>query len=663
MADVYTGADSVRMYLTGSEIHAGCRLSHHHSLGAYRSSVRVQGLGFFRVQAIPNIRIDHVAGYNGVGLGAISIVDSDTITWTEPGGITPGTGVAIANGETKQVCGFVASKFIVVTRTSAAALGGSETVQTMRTVNNVIGCRNFTSAEAIAGEDIYRAVMFVNRNASTITGLKVWFTTPRAATIGSGSWAWSIASETPSSNMLTDKTTDGELSAPSGLSWVYPTTEGTGLSLGNLAADAEMGLWLKHATNAGVGAAPYLVTEINWSFTADGTKYYGKEAGVCRIARDDYNAHEVYRAANADPTISGTPWAVLTDGEYVGEPDDPAIGGATSYHFLVAACNKYGLKMKGNNIYRFVPSIGGQRPTAPTDTYIYPHTDGTYRVAAFYDAIADGDHKATYWRIYTRLDGTNPDPSIDTPVTVAMSATISAIHTLDYASSVASLEDTPIKTLVRVAYVSGASYVESTNTTPSAVTYAQWYGPVRPSSILTFNRALAHHEDSWNAGPDDVITYVDEGENIYFRQGNGYTQFWADTVLIWNLKYVSDNHDYSGLFTTFKFAGGSVSGAATDDAVDTTDWASQILYVAVNGTRLLKIDVANKKITFNKLSNVDAISGTRSDEPAWRKYAHTCFQVWDIASEAYVTPLELASTGVLVSNVATRMKATEAECL
>lgn len=650
----------MRVYLTGAEAHAAYRQSHDGSLGSYRSSVRLQDLSFYRIQAISNIRIDHVAGYNGVGLGYITVAGDDSITWTAPGETTPGTAVTIANGETKQVIGNTAGKFIVVTRTSAAALAGAETVQLMRTANNVVGGSNFSDAESTSGEQKVRAVMFANMHASLgITGLKVWGTSPMSET----KRVLSFINEAPTANQITDKTVDGETSVPTGLgTWVNPTTEGTGLSLGDLAVGAQMGLWISHTVAAGVAASAHWLLELNWSYTVDGTKYYGKASGVARIANDDYERYDVYRAADADPDITGTPWQTFTSSPLSHAPDDPAIGGATAYHFRVVRRNKYGLGAPDNKIYKFNVAALGELPSAPSVVTVTPQGSGLALIQAQYLPFQDGDHRGTYWRIYVSYDGTEPDPAVDTPISQAMD-TYDQTQILQYTTTSGQLEDTPIKVLVRTAWKSGSTYYESTNTA-SVTDYAEWFGPLRPDALLSYNRALGHHEDMGIDGPADVVTYVDQAKNIYFKQGEGYLQFWADTVLLFNVKYDGTTLDTNGLYTTYALKQATVSGAAAS-TIEVAEWDTQkTIYVGVNGTRRLKIDVTAGTLTIGPMKQGAAnVSTTRSDDPYWPKYGHTCFQVWDKAYMRYTTALSVASDQTFGMLVPFRQKATQAECL
>lgn len=176
MSEINTRADSVRRYLTGAGSNGGAQTDPTASLGNYRSSTRVGGLGVTRTSAISNITIDYASRKNGVGNGTLTAPTSNTLTWTPPGG-TAGPAVTILNGETKILEGGGtggASKYIQVSRTSTANLTGTETDALAIAYNGVIGMANAASSEAAIGSTKYRGEMLLNGNSVDVGILKVF---------------------------------------------------------------------------------------------------------------------------------------------------------------------------------------------------------------------------------------------------------------------------------------------------------------------------------------------------------------------------------------------------------------------------------------------------------------------------------------------------------
>lgn len=129
---------------------------------------------------IPGLTVDFVSHANGVGAGTLIAVFTSIIAWTPPGGIM-GTPVILNNGETKNIFGDDPTKFITVSRISAADLVGAATVTITRrwvqsetvpaglrmtdgelgflvepTINHVLALGSFNSTIRVSGtEPIY----------------------------------------------------------------------------------------------------------------------------------------------------------------------------------------------------------------------------------------------------------------------------------------------------------------------------------------------------------------------------------------------------------------------------------------------------------------------------------------------------------------------------
>ena len=172
MADQLTVADSLRMYQTGVFTDGGVEPDPDLSLGNYRGATFVTALGFRVLNPFTNVRIDFVAGLNGDGVGVLSATGADALAWTPPGG-SVGASVTVLNGETVVLeGGGTASKYIRVTRTTTDDLLGTANLVLTEEFENTFD--DATSAEAAAGDTEYRALMFKNVGATSVTALKVW---------------------------------------------------------------------------------------------------------------------------------------------------------------------------------------------------------------------------------------------------------------------------------------------------------------------------------------------------------------------------------------------------------------------------------------------------------------------------------------------------------
>lgn len=131
-----------------------------------------------------------------------------------------------------------------------ASLGGAKstteiTNASLHNLFDIVG-----SAEAAAGDVEYRAFYVQNDDALTWQSVVAFIQqiTPSADT----SVAISIATE---GNSATIQTIADESTAPVGQTFTSPTTEGTGLSIGNLANGEFIGIWVEWTVNAAAAAA------------------------------------------------------------------------------------------------------------------------------------------------------------------------------------------------------------------------------------------------------------------------------------------------------------------------------------------------------------------------------------------------------------------------
>jgi hypothetical protein len=107
-----------------------------------------------------------------------------------------------------------------------------------------------SSAEALAGDVEYRCVYLHNANATSgmLTTL-VWISanTPSTTTtlaIGVGTAAVNV----------TEQTVADESTAPAGVTFTEPATQGAGLALGDIPAGQHKAIWLRRTINAATAA-------------------------------------------------------------------------------------------------------------------------------------------------------------------------------------------------------------------------------------------------------------------------------------------------------------------------------------------------------------------------------------------------------------------------
>lgn len=654
MAEVNTGVDAVGIYLTGAASAGDPQRSHALSLGGEVSSTRV-GMLYHRFNAIRGVRIDHVCGLNGVGVGSLGAVDSGSLAWQAPGSAQAGAAVAIADGETKALYdGEDSDAYIVVTRTSSLSLIGAESVQIMDSVNNVVGGSNFSSAEAAAGAEKHRAVAFRNNGASGVTNLLVWIDADANLDVQIGGEAEPI-----------EQVADEDTAPAASLS--APTSEGTAANLGSLAAGESVGLWIERSVDVGETYDARVLTHLHYRFTFGGENYYGDMRGISRVANASAAVYELFVGEGAMPDLSGAPDETFTSWPY---DSTLVLTDDTTNYIVVRKRNQYGLVLEiveAKVIY--VDGDGeeqGRPPAGPMMVKLTPISGGKIRIEAGYFPNADGEttgevatYRADQWAVYVSADGDDADPGTDTPALSNMSDFPVGPEYLTHETA-AYLEGTPVSVLVRTR----RDGIESENTELYA-DEAEWWGPAIVDPVASLGKDLGVHIEP-SAGPDGEVVWIDQGNNIYWELYPGETRLWADTQLVWNMRRDSGGLDDDALFTEFELVNGTVSAAGSAAAVEVVSWTGgdKRLSLNVNGVRLLMIDVTNLTITVASVDQFTAISETRANVPVWRKYAATCLQVWDRTTEQYETAASLESTGELrLGDLDWRQEYSEAACL
>lgn len=130
--------------------------------------------------------------------------------------------------------------------TPSASLGGAKSSTEMDSTL----FDDVNSTEAASGDTEYRCVYVHNNHGSlTMESAKIWLTanTPSADT------AVSIGLGTSAIN-ATEQTVADEGTAPSGVTFSAPSSEGTALSLGNIPAGQHKAVWIRRVVNASSAA-------------------------------------------------------------------------------------------------------------------------------------------------------------------------------------------------------------------------------------------------------------------------------------------------------------------------------------------------------------------------------------------------------------------------
>lgn len=235
MVDAGRLVDSLGIFLTGGSSQTNPDLS----LGGLRSTTGLhRGLGaIVRYPTIPALRIDNVHPACGEGTATITINASGALIFTPPGG-SPGDPVTIAAGETKVLTGADTNKAIRVFRHATLPLTGIMTLTLVNPLNGVLGQGNISSAQRVSGLTTYRALSLAPRGTYGVINIRLWF-----PVIGGNQSTLSIGIETPVAGSI--QTIADEFTAPTGIVWSSPTSEGSALLIPGIGVGLSMGVWIR----------------------------------------------------------------------------------------------------------------------------------------------------------------------------------------------------------------------------------------------------------------------------------------------------------------------------------------------------------------------------------------------------------------------------------
>ena len=220
------------------------------SLGGVISTTRFDSQTATGV-TIAGVTVDDAAE-NAVGSGTLAYtVAGQTLTWTPPGGAA-GAAVPVGTNGTYMIRGGgVTAGYLRVTVAAASLPAGdvSNTVTIANRDNNLFD--DVSKAQALAGDVNYRCVYLKNTHASdTATGVAVWINQDSlgADTISIGADPAGIGNGT-STGVAT--TIVNEATAPAGVTFSQPLSEGAALALGNFTFGTGIAIWIKRDVPAG----------------------------------------------------------------------------------------------------------------------------------------------------------------------------------------------------------------------------------------------------------------------------------------------------------------------------------------------------------------------------------------------------------------------------
>lgn len=628
---------ALSLWHTGARLLGGAQPDPRLSLGGKPSGTRVHGVEWIRAAApMRGLRIEHVEATPGgsgpnraFGAGTLTATGANTLTWQAPYESVAGPETTVLPEQTVWVPGVAPTGAVLVTRVLDDALSGAETVVLRPPYHNVIGGDDAVTAGPIKpGDDVIRYAGLVVRNehtSETVTVKAYRIHYPWLSYVMAGFEALDAAGAM--------QTIPDGATAPVGVTFVDIA------EYANLPPGASVGLWIKRTVIGLVSPVVEIILQLESSAVPYGYHIYGGMTRRGALSSTGYLLQDNGVTVATSATLPIT--HALTQG---------------THRVEVLRRNRYDLVSSPRGAHTIVVGAGGEHeqtpPDPPHEAQVYARTQGRALVEA-HCVPALMASRPTHWRVYVRLDGTDPDPATDTPVTVAI--TPGRWNRLQHEIA-STLDGTPIRVLVRTAIQTDPeleTYVESANTDVLSTT-SRWYGPQvrRPRA-----RIEDRHGQALHYAPPASPVWIDPARNVRWAVTDSGVELWADTSLVW----VVTPHE---LRTSYGIQFADLSGAAAD-TVEIGQWdaAAREIWISVAGQRRMRVDAVARTITVAALDTAGEVTASDAPVPCWPRYDNTVLQVWDGVSGLWETALQLQEDGVLRAAVAVAALGTEAACL
>lgn len=314
---------------------------------------------------------------------------------TSSGGGLPGAGAGTITGPTDGFCDWPPKGWTRI-QTSAGALREiayfSSRTDTILTVPALGRARLGTSAAAGAASDTIHSV----------PGIEIGFedASPRA---------------NGSVQTIIDENT-----APAAISFSTSISAGTGISVTDLQFQEQGALWVHRELPTGIPGIAKVLHHIRVDFSVDGTAYSERLSGLFRIAETALERFELHVGVGAEPDLSSAPDETFTS---LPHTTILTLGTGTSNFLVTNFRNRYDLVSKFDQTTVITISGAGTQltnaPSAPEVVLWEAAANGAFRVEGLYFYFQDlAAVQADQMLVFTRFDGTDPDPTIDTPTVI-----------------------------------------------------------------------------------------------------------------------------------------------------------------------------------------------------------------------------------------------------
>lgn len=172
-----TRADALREFLSGASMDGGGQTDPQASFGNFRSSTEAISLGITIANAISNATILYAGGSNSPGVGTLTALDSQTLTWKPFGSSSPGDPSVIPSGSTGIVeASGSPGAYLRISSSGSFSVTSSQITLAILD-GNQFSMEEVSDANASSGIVEYRASIVKNVSSFSVLNFNRWIAT------------------------------------------------------------------------------------------------------------------------------------------------------------------------------------------------------------------------------------------------------------------------------------------------------------------------------------------------------------------------------------------------------------------------------------------------------------------------------------------------------
>lgn len=430
-----------------------------------------------------------------------------------------------------------------------------------------------------------------------------------------------------------------EETAPTGITWSTANTSATGITHATLKHLDNLGIWVNTEVPTNLVPSLTIETGIMFEYTVEGETFNSRYNQYLVYGDELQEAYLLYVGEDTAPDLTAAP--DVESASPVVYNLTPPMSGTKTFNYVLRKRNAWLLESLNSYASSITINSAGEEVTSsisnPANVTLEQIGSGKLRVRAEYTPGLDAT-PATSFIGYIRTNGTNPNPGVDTPVTLQSIGDPDLLTGKVYLNYVTSAYDwnTDFRIIVRTKRTTPAA--ESNSTTVTSAFIDTGAPPARIGAIS------ANETFGYKAGIED--NYVEHSASpecrTYYHYGITMLTMAGDAIF----RAIVDTNASRRLYVDpdLSFVNNNISGAGTG-SVEVVD--ANTVYLVVSGTRRAKIDLSGGTIEANEFVFTETIDDNPNTGPLDTDNGKLYYSAYNPARGVWEPFLSLDSSGTL----------------